>query len=174
MNAVNVSAANAKVFSPVGFCIYCGGGKLTKEHVFPKGLGGGLILPRASCASCQTEIHSFETICMRQTLLPYRKNTGLVRHLNDLPARVPLTLDLELQGPTQVALHSHPNVVVLPGFRDLPGILTDHSPQPVIEFEHKIFCGLEILAEMKLKLQGRKIGINLAWIMQPRWRMWLK
>lgn len=171
MNAVNVSATNAKVFSPVGRCIYCGGdggGKLTKEHVFPQGLGGGLILPRASCTACQTEIYTFETICMRQILLPFRKNSGLVRHLNDLPATVPLTLDLDLQGPTQVALDSHPNVVVLPGLRDLPGILTDHSPQPVIEFEHQIFGGLEILAETKRKLQERKIiGINLdgyAWV----------
>ena len=171
MNAVNISAANAKVFPPVGHCIYCGGdggGKLTKEHVFPQGLGGGLILPRASCTACQKEIHAFETICMRQILLPFRKNTGLVRHLNDLPATVPLTLDLEPQGPVHVALDSHPNAVVLPGLRNLPGILADRAPQPVIEFEHQIFGGLEILAETKRKLRERKtIGINIdgyAWV----------
>ena len=56
---MDISAAKARVFPPVGRCIYCGGdggGTLTKEHIFPAGLGGGLVLPRASCTSCQTEI----------------------------------------------------------------------------------------------------------------------
>lgn len=160
MNAVNVSAANAKVFSPVGRCIYCGGdggGMLTKEHIFPQGLGGGLVLPRASCKACRTEIQTFETICMRQTLLPFRKNMELIRHPNDLPATVPLTLDLELQGPTQVNPDLHPNVVVLPGLRDGPGILQGHAPQPAIQFDHQIFGGLEILGETKRKLQEKRL-----------------
>jgi hypothetical protein len=68
MNAVSVSAAKARRFDPAGHCIYCGGdGKLTKEHIYTQGLSGGLILPDASCATCQKEIHSFETICMRQS-----------------------------------------------------------------------------------------------------------
>jgi hypothetical protein len=42
-----------KVFSPVGFCIYCGAqDKLGEEHVIPFGLGGNLILPAASCRQC--------------------------------------------------------------------------------------------------------------------------
>jgi hypothetical protein len=61
---------------------------------------------------------------MRKTLLPYRKASGLIRHPTDLPATVPLTLDLALEGPTQVPLDMHPNVVVLPGLRELPGILS--------------------------------------------------
>jgi len=161
----DVWAAKARVFPPVGRCIYCGGdgrGTLTKEHIFPSGIGGGLVLPRASCTDCQTEIHAFETICMRQTLLPYRKAAGLIRHPNDLPARVPLTFDLELKGPTQVALDVHPGVVVLPGLRDLPGILTGKPPEPVIHFEHQIFGHLDIVAETKRKLQEQRVvGIDL-------------
>jgi HNH endonuclease len=43
----------AKVFSPVGFCIYCGAkGDLGEEHIIPFGLGGNLILPDASCSQC--------------------------------------------------------------------------------------------------------------------------
>jgi hypothetical protein len=102
---MDISAAKARVFLPVGRCIYCGGdggGTLMKEHIFPA--GGGLVLPRASYTPCQTEIQTFETICMRKTLLPYRKARGLIRHPNDLPATVPLTLGREPQGPTQVAL----------------------------------------------------------------------
>ena len=171
MNAVSVSAAKARRFDPTGHCIYCGGagaGKLTKEHIFPQGLGGGLILPEASCATCQKEIHSFETVCMRQILLPYRKITGLVRHLDDLPATLPLVLDFELQGPTHVAIDAHPDIVVLPGMRDLPGILTDTTPQPSIEFEHQIFGHTDILAETKAKFRALKnVGVNsngYAWL----------
>ena len=37
---MDISAAKARVFPPVGRCIYCGGdggGTLTKEHIFPAG-----------------------------------------------------------------------------------------------------------------------------------------
>lgn len=171
MNAVSVSAATARRFDPAGHCIYCGGdgdGKLTKEHIFPQGLGGGLILPEASCATCQREILRFETICMRQILLPYRKTTGLIRHPSDLPAMVPLALDLDLQGPTHVALETHPDIVVLPGMRDPPGILTDTPPQPSVEFEHQIFGHIDIVAEMRASFRAQKnAGIHLngyAWL----------
>jgi hypothetical protein len=168
---MDISAAKARVFAPVDRCIYCGGdggGTLTKEHIVPLGLGGGLIMPRASCTSCQMEIQTFENICMRKTLLPYRKATGLTRHPNDLPATVPLTLDLALQGPTHVALDMHPNVVVLPGLRELPGILAGRPPQPMVQFDYKIFSGLEILEGIKLRLKEQQsVGIYLdgyAWL----------
>ena len=46
---MDVSATKARVFPPVGRCIYCGGdggGRLTKEHIFPAGIGGGLVKQR--------------------------------------------------------------------------------------------------------------------------------
>lgn len=76
---MDISAAKARVFLPVGRCIYCGGdggGTLMKEHIFPAGIGGGLVLPRASCTPCQTEIQTFETICMRKTLCRTAKLGG--------------------------------------------------------------------------------------------------
>jgi hypothetical protein len=168
---MDVSAAKARVFPPANRCIYCGddgGGTLTKEHIFPQGLGGGLIMPRASCTTCQKEIQTFENICMRKTVLPHRKARGLIRHSNDLPETVPLTLDLELQGPRRVALDAHPNVVVLPGLREPPGILAGRPPEPMVQFDYKIFGHLDILDEMKRKLHEQQIvGINLdgyAWL----------
>jgi len=168
---MDISAAKARVFPPVGRCIYCGsdgGGTLTKEHIFPAGLGGGLVLPRASCTPCQREIQTFEDICMRKTLLPHRKARRLIRHPRDLPATVPLTLDLDLQGPTQVSLDAHPNVVVLPGLREPPGILAGRPPEPMVQFEFKIFGHLDILEETKRRLQTQQVvGIYLdgyAWL----------
>jgi hypothetical protein len=168
---MDISARKPRVFPSVGRCIYCGGdgdGRLTKEHISAAGIGGGLILPNASCTPCQTEIQIFETICMRRILLPYRKSRGLVRHPNDLPATVPLTLDLALQGPTWVALDTHPNVVVLPGLRELPGILTGRPPGPMVQFDYKIFGQLDIVDETKRRIQEQQVfGIYLdcyAWV----------
>jgi 5-methylcytosine-specific restriction endonuclease McrA len=41
------------IYDPVGKCIYCRSdrlsGPLTREHIIPESLGGGLELPEASC-----------------------------------------------------------------------------------------------------------------------------
>jgi hypothetical protein len=148
----DVWAGKDDVFGPVGRCIYCGGdgcGVLTREHVNPRGIGDGIILLDAVCEPCRETIHVVETTCMRKTLLPYRNAVGLVNHPNDLPVTLPLVLDFELKGPTRVALNEHPAVVVLPGLRELPGILTGHRPAQKIEFEYKIFGAL-----ISLKRQG--------------------
>lgn len=48
-------------------CIYCLAAdvRLSKEHVVPKGLGGELILLKASCDRCAIEIRGFEEWCIR-------------------------------------------------------------------------------------------------------------
>lgn len=47
---------------PVGHCIYCGASdsNLGDEHIWPDGLGGHLILPKASCRKCETLTNDFE------------------------------------------------------------------------------------------------------------------
>lgn len=155
---MDVTADNARRFPSFSKCIYCGaGGRLTREHIYPAGLGGGLILPDASCEICQRIIHGVETTCMRKTLLPYRQAIGLVREKKDLPATVPLTLDLELSGPKKVALDDHPKVVVLPGLRDLPGILTGTPPASIVQFEYKIFCEAP---EIAVTLAGEPVRLR--------------
>ena len=69
------------VYSPVGFCIYCGAKKydtkrpvrsLATEHIIPEGLGGKLILPEAACAKCEGITASFEGACQRRIFGPLR------------------------------------------------------------------------------------------------------
>jgi len=45
-----------KRYDPVGSCIYCGASAvpLTDEHIIPRGIYGGLVLPRASCLDCNS------------------------------------------------------------------------------------------------------------------------
>jgi len=50
-----------RAYQPVNICIYCGAtDSLTDEHIIPHGLGGGLLLPKSSCAECSKETHAFE------------------------------------------------------------------------------------------------------------------
>lgn len=50
----------------VGRCIYCGASaKLSDEHVIPRGLGGDLVLARASCPRCAEITSRFERDILR-------------------------------------------------------------------------------------------------------------
>ncbi len=68
------------VYRPVGHCIYCGGngdiGGLSREHIIPLALGGGLILPKSSCATCSAITGRVESVCLNNHLGPYRKFAG--------------------------------------------------------------------------------------------------
>ena len=82
----------AKVYPPVGCCIYCGGdggkeGRLDSEHIIPKGLQGAFILPRASCIPCARKTSAFETTCLQKTYIDYRllANCSMSRPVRDRP-----------------------------------------------------------------------------------------
>lgn len=74
----------------VGQCIYCGTttAPLGREHVLPRGLGGGyapdkyenaLVLQSASCAACQRITGKFEGECLRLMMDPARAHLDLKR-----------------------------------------------------------------------------------------------
>ncbi len=66
--------SGSKRYPPVGRCIYCGnsGGPLTDEHIVPLGLGGNLVLPKASCKACQDITRDIEGVCLGKMLGPFR------------------------------------------------------------------------------------------------------
>src|ERR1035437_15156 len=54
------------IHSPTNKCIYCGSTtNLTDEHIFPYGLGGGDVLPKASCKKCAEITGGFEQDVLR-------------------------------------------------------------------------------------------------------------
>ena len=68
--------------APVGICIYCGAtpalDALTDEHIFPYGLQGNLVLPKASCEDCARVINrDIEQPLLRKMLGPFRVNAGI-------------------------------------------------------------------------------------------------
>jgi hypothetical protein len=66
---------------PVGQCIYCGHAKgLSGEHVLAFGLGGHVVLPKASCSRCSSATSLDELHVLRTSF-------GLIRAQLNLPSR---------------------------------------------------------------------------------------
>jgi hypothetical protein len=110
----------------VGECIYCGAKlELSDEHIIPYGLGGRLVLPKASCSTCAEKTSKFERTCLRTMYGPLRLLYGLPSRRKD--AR-PETLDLRVKrtpdSPWEdvpVAQERFPFLITFPMF-DAPGL----------------------------------------------------
>jgi hypothetical protein len=126
-------------YTPVGVCIYCGSTEnpLSDEHVIPFGLGGNLILPKASCRRCATITGEVERFCLRPMLGNYRSTLRLpTRRPKERPATVKVThWDAHgRQVTTDVPTDKYPGIAL--GYRlPPPGILIDGDPQAPIEGE---------------------------------------
>ncbi|MHC1724515.1 MAG: HNH endonuclease [Syntrophobacteraceae bacterium] len=128
-----------RTYSPVDQCIYCGStAGLSNEHIIPLGLGGRLVLPKASCAKCGEATSKIERTCLRTMY-------GALRLLYDLPTRRkgnrPKTLPLKVKRTeeddweyTPVEQEIFPFLITFPQF-DLPGAITGaveaSAPGPV-------------------------------------------
>jgi hypothetical protein len=127
-----VSRANARTFKAANRCIYCPDGKppFTREHIVPRGLGGGLIFPKSSCEKCRLVTHEIETFCLRGILLSHRLGTGLVQHLDQLANGIRLTFR-KADGTHEkriIPLPEFPNYLVLPQIHGAPGMLARMPP----------------------------------------------
>src|SRR5687768_15705481 len=73
------AVSNRWIVHALGRCIYCGttDAPLSKEHVIPKGLGGTLVLPKASCAGCAKITSAVECQILRKYLINVRSRLGL-------------------------------------------------------------------------------------------------
>lgn len=120
--------------NPVGICIYCGATEnLSDEHVVPFGLGGDLVLPKASCSRCAAITGSLEQYLLRGHWWPYRRKLGLqTRRPKEQPPDHPVTL-IRLGGielPAVIPIDEYPLVIFFDF--DKPAILsgqkTEHEP----------------------------------------------
>jgi hypothetical protein len=82
-------------FQPVGQCIYCGRkDSLSDEHVIPFGLGGTLVLPKASCPSCADITKVFEQRLLRGHWWAYRRKVSMKsRHPTEQPDTFPVIFE---------------------------------------------------------------------------------
>lgn len=127
-------------FPAVGRCIYCGvteeTARLGDEHIIPAGLGGKLILQKASCYDCSHITGAvIERQCLRRMLGPLRLRRGLAnrRKKKERPKTLPSYIQVagkwqELQAP----LNRRVDTTVLYFFSE-PGILVGKTPQQARE-----------------------------------------
>jgi HNH endonuclease len=102
-----------KVYPSVGRCIYCGAvnSDLRREHIIPFGLGGNLVLPRASCRACEALTGKIEQACLRGILGHFRIRHGFpTRRKKERPSTLPVQLvsangDITIQ---QVPIKEYP------------------------------------------------------------------
>jgi hypothetical protein len=78
--------------NPVGSCIYCGRtDQLTEEHAVAFALGGGLILPEASCGPCAAITSAFERKVLRGFMRDARTAGRFpTRRPKERPATIPI------------------------------------------------------------------------------------
>lgn len=70
---IEVPKAETKILATIGKCIYCGSREnLSKEHIIPYGLGGNLVLSKASCRNCAKITSRFEMDVLRKQFITLR------------------------------------------------------------------------------------------------------
>lgn len=107
---------------PVGRCIYCGTtrGRLTREHVIPKMLGGNMTLPKASCDDCANITKRFEQHVGRRIFHDVRLKHGF--RITERPSHLPVLESFE-PSPESAPARLVPT-------KNAPGILSLLVPEP--------------------------------------------
>ncbi len=126
----------AKIYAPVGLCIYCGATewsaqqqrKLGDEHIIPEGLGGALILPEASCRACEAITSAVELEWLRGSYYTARVQKGLGKKKKRPPRFLPLQVLRDGQMTWEsISIEKYPAMVATLLF-DEPTILSDLVP----------------------------------------------
>lgn len=130
-------ACMAKIYDPVGCCIYCGvTSDLTDEHIIPLGLAGEHVLPRASCKPCARVTAKFEGVVLRTIF-------GDVRMRNKLPTR------RKKQRPGHRLINTQAGTKLVP---------TTEYPAPYVVYQFGK-CGLLLDAPSNLVLPHHNVSI---------------
>jgi hypothetical protein len=128
-------------YPAVGKCIYCGTtqGRLTREHIIGRGIGGNVTLAKASCAhaegvkskkkKCSDITRDIEQFCFNDML-------GYIRHRSGMPSSKKLTtlpqtiihLDKRVEI-KDIEIVDHIGTFAVPTFAG-PGILIGHTGTP--------------------------------------------
>jgi hypothetical protein len=121
-----------QIFGPVNQCIYCWTettGNLSREHIVPFGLGGNLILHKASCRSCQKITAKIEQSCLRGMLgnFRYRNEFPSYAKKKDRPKEINMRISKDGKSFTRrVPVSEYPRALMM--FKLLPpGIIANRA-----------------------------------------------
>ena len=129
-------ARTTKTYAPVGRCIYCGTTewsaqqqrKMGDEHIIQEGIGGRLVLPEASCKTCEEATSAVELEWLRGAYQTARVQKGLGKKKKRPPRFLPLQVVKGNKTTWEsVPLEKYPAMIVTLCF-DKPEILSDCAP----------------------------------------------
>jgi hypothetical protein len=131
----SITPQNSRVIESFGRCIYCGSDEppLFREHVIPRGIGGALIILRASCTSCADITKRFEQSCLRTNFGHHRLKTGFKSyHKSETPDKLPIkVINANKIVTEELPLSEHPFVLYMPRLRRPPRLLRGMPPKPI-------------------------------------------
>ena len=124
-----------KVFPAVHRCIYCGRHgkniKLGDEHIVPFGLGGKLVLPKASCDRCgKITGATIERQCLRNMFGQLRIRSNYpTRRKKERPETLPMSVETEGRIEfVEAPVNRRPHATIMFAF-PRPGILAGLTPE---------------------------------------------
>lgn len=162
----NPSFEKPVVIGPMGRCIY---GKdhatsaLTREHVIPFGLGGGLILRDATCENCRKITHSFESTCLERHLKAVRTHEKMPsRNRKRRPTHLPILVERDgIERPEMVPIDHHPTLLILPEYLDAPGMIGARPAGHLRERDHVFHKKNDpALKKVRALLEGRSFAVD--------------
>lgn len=155
-------------FLDVGQCIYCGdkAPALTREHVLPRGLGGGaapdghsnaLVLQNASCERCRCITQKIEEQCLVSMMGPGRAKIGLVRKDRARKTTKAVITKIERTNEErELDWNFVPGPVVLPSFYEATELSGKPTPE-VAPFDAKMI----VVAPPTRAMHGVASGIGV-------------
>lgn len=122
-----------------GRCIYCrqpnAADKLTREHVIPKALGGGVVILDAVCDPHRDLINiEFETPVLDHWLGPFRHSQKLVsKRSRDTTRRIPVKVEQAgvLPSTINIKIQEYPPILLMPIPAKQPYLFSSEGPGPV-------------------------------------------
>lgn len=108
--------ATTHKYPPVGRCIYCSSitSDLGDEHIIPFSLNGGMVLPKASCHSCERTIQPYELTVARRIFGHFRIRHGVqTRNKKQRPEYVEFATLFPngKSGKERVPVHEYPTML---------------------------------------------------------------
>lgn len=164
----NMEMKEKKEVAGIGRCIYCGrldyadnvsNPKLRKEHVFPSGLGGKLIILEASCQKCERITGRFESKLLNNDFAGLRNAVQFPRRTKpkDRSKRLPIFEHRDGSEKKMFLPLAHcPSAIVFPVLPD-PPLLSEIGDLGESHFDHRPICDIR---NYKPDLLKRRYGLE--------------
>lgn len=123
---------------PINECIYCGRiAGLTDEHALAQGLGGTIVLKKASCERCRKRTHEFESFCLTYMFPQHLRARHGIKTKHKSNRRKAHTQRYRNRSNSEIRTEEIPieqMPIIIPGYHlPPPGIIQGNAPSNEIK-----------------------------------------